>query len=210
MKNDKWLELTNGVCWSMIFSLAAIIMSIVSLADTHPRVLCSADDKTVVLGFDYIGVIVAILALLVTFLVAWQIWQTINSDRRIKELEQKLNDNENLINARVCFSQGLFLVTSYLNSDDNKALGNLCVAYRNFLQAIKHFLQSSKDVTSINSCLENMEKCLDKIEKAKFEFTKTVGSKCDIIFEEMLLMELLTSDKLHQRLTNLNKKRTGN
>lgn len=91
MKNDKWLDLTNGVCWSIIFSLAAIIMSIVALADTHPRVLYSADGKAVVLGFDYIGVIVAILALLVTFLVAWQIYNSLSVKRRTDIIERNLN-----------------------------------------------------------------------------------------------------------------------
>lgn len=92
MKNDKWLDLTNGVCWSIIFSLAAIIMSIAALAHTHPRTLYSANDKTIVLGFDYIGVIVAILALLVTFLVAWQIYSTIRSTRQIESIEDEFED----------------------------------------------------------------------------------------------------------------------
>lgn len=92
MKNDKWLNLTNGVCWSIIFSLAAIIMSVVAMAHTHPRTLYSADDKTVVLGFDYIGVIVAILALLVTFLVAWQIYSTIRSTRQIENIEDEFEE----------------------------------------------------------------------------------------------------------------------
>lgn len=91
MNNNKWLELTNGVCWSIIFSIAAIIMSIAALADTHPRTLYSDDNKTIILGFDYIGVIVAILALLVTFLVAWQIYNSIDSKDRIKEVERKVH-----------------------------------------------------------------------------------------------------------------------
>ena len=106
MKSDKWLDLTNGVCWSIIFSLAAIIMSIVALADTHPRVLYSADDKTVVLGFDYVGVIVAILALLVTFLVAWQIYNSLSLKERTENVERDLkkqirllsNERRNILN----------------------------------------------------------------------------------------------------------------
>lgn len=101
MKNDKWLELTNGVCWSIIFSLAAIIMSVVALAHTHPRVLYSADDKTVVLGFDYIGVIVAILALLVTFLVAWQIYSTIRATRQIENVEEDFEELKSTVDKTI-------------------------------------------------------------------------------------------------------------
>lgn len=101
MKNDKWLDLTNGVCWSIVFSLAAIIMSIVALADTHPRVLYSADDETVVLGFDYIGVIVGILALLVTFLVAWQIYSTIRSTRQIENVEEDFEELKSTVDKTI-------------------------------------------------------------------------------------------------------------
>lgn len=117
MKNDKWLDLTNGVCWSIIFSLAAIIMSIAALADTHPRVLYSADGKTVVLGFDYIGVIVGVLALLVTCLVAWNIWQVFDTkntvskaeevSERIQEFEKKLERCKNLHKPFIAYTVGL-------------------------------------------------------------------------------------------------------
>lgn len=117
MKNDKWLDLTNGVCWSIIFSLAAIIMSIVALADTHPRVLYSTDGKTVVLGFDYIGVIVGILALLVTCLVAWNIWQIIDTkntvrkaeeaSEKIQEFEKEIERNKNIHRPYLAYTEGM-------------------------------------------------------------------------------------------------------
>lgn len=117
MKNDRWLELTNGVCWSMLFSLAAIIMSIGALAGTHPRVLYSDDDKTVVLGFDYIGVIVGVLALLVTCLVAWNIWQTIDTKYTVKKaeeaaekiqaLEKKIERCKNIHRPYLAYSEGM-------------------------------------------------------------------------------------------------------
>ncbi|MGM9805855.1 MAG: hypothetical protein ACI3Z7_05405 [Candidatus Aphodosoma sp.] len=117
MKNDKWLDLTNGVCWSIIFSLAAIIMSIVALADTHPRVLYSANGKTVVLGFDYIGVIVGILALLVTCLVAWNIWQVFDTkntvrkaeeaSEKIQEFEKEIERNKNIHRPYLAYNEGM-------------------------------------------------------------------------------------------------------
>lgn len=92
MKNDnnRWVDLSNGVAWAIIFSLAAIIMSICALAHKCPRIYGKGN-----LGFDYLGVIVGILALLVTFLVAWQIWQTMASKeelRRVERIGKKYDD----------------------------------------------------------------------------------------------------------------------
>lgn len=210
MKNDKWLDLTNGVCWSIIFSLAAIIMSIVALADTHPRVLYSADGKTVVLGFDYIGVIVGILTLLVTLLVAWNIWQVLDSRRKIQEIESSVKSNELFINARVNYTQGVFLMTGCIGSNDIRVLPNLCVAYRNFFESLYYYLQSTKDASAIKNCVENMEKCLNKLNKHGIEFQDKTQNRCDEIYETILLMQFLTSSKLAERLNNLNKQRTSN
>lgn len=198
MNEDK-SDIHNGIAVAIIFSIAAIIMSICSLARNNERVL----------GFDYLGVIVGILALLVTFLVAWQIWQTINAQRKIKEIEAKVIGNEAFINARVCYTQAIFLMTNCISSTDKNELRNLCVAYRNFLESFFYDLQSSKDLKRLNGCLIGMEKCLNKLHKENVEFTKAVGEKCDTLFDTLLLMQLLTSPKLHERLMNLNKKRTG-
>lgn len=88
MKNteSRWVDLSNGVAWAIIFSLAAIIMSICTLAHKCPREY--GEGK---LGFDYLGVIVGILALLVTFLVAWQIAQTLISREQLNGLNAKIS-----------------------------------------------------------------------------------------------------------------------
>lgn len=63
----------------------SLLVSVIAICRTHPRVE---------LGFDYIGLIVGILALLVTMLIGWQIWNLIDFDRRVKN---KINeDRKNL------------------------------------------------------------------------------------------------------------------
>ena len=62
----------------LLFSLVA---SVTAICRTHPRVE---------LGFDYMGLIVGILALLVTMLIGWQIWNLIDFDRRVKN---KINED---------------------------------------------------------------------------------------------------------------------
>lgn len=79
MKNDKWLDLTNGVCWSIIFSLAAIVMSIVAVANKCPR--CN-------LEFDYLGLLIGIVSLLVTVMLGWNIFQVIDLKKAKEEIAE--------------------------------------------------------------------------------------------------------------------------
>lgn len=79
---SRLVDLSNGVCWALIFSVASNIMSIVALAHSNPR-----DSR---LGFDYLAVIVGILALLVTFLVGWQIYTTIITREQVKEMGRRI------------------------------------------------------------------------------------------------------------------------
>lgn len=79
MNEDK-SDIHNGIMVAIIFSIVAIIMSICSLARNNERIS----------GFDYLGVIVGILALLVTFLVGWQIAQTLISREHLRNLDSKI------------------------------------------------------------------------------------------------------------------------
>jgi len=63
-----------------------VVLLAISLVIHAPRVI-----KENQLGFDYMGVIVSILSVLVTLLVAWNIWQTVDVNQRVKNIEL---DNE--------------------------------------------------------------------------------------------------------------------
>lgn len=69
---------------SSVLSVAAIICCIVSF----PR-----EESALNKNFDYIGLIVGILALLVTFLVSWQIYSTIKAKDELKETQKEIKDN---------------------------------------------------------------------------------------------------------------------
>lgn len=66
----------------MIYGILSISLSfsIVVLCRIYPRYISYEKCN---LGFDYMGVIVGVLALLVGFLVAWQIYKTIDVDKKI-------------------------------------------------------------------------------------------------------------------------------
>ena len=62
-------------------------MAICALARNNERTL----------GFDYLGVIVGVLALLVTFLVGWQIYTTIGLTHKISDAERRIEIGETRI-----------------------------------------------------------------------------------------------------------------
>lgn len=70
--------------------IISIIISITSLSIVAPR------SKT--LDFDYIGVIIGLLSLIVTVLIGWQIYSTINIKNLIsKEVDDKLKGLKRVI-----------------------------------------------------------------------------------------------------------------
>lgn len=85
-KNEK-LDIHTGIACAIIFSVVAIIMAICALARNNERTL----------GFDYLGVIVGVLALLVTFLVGWQIYTTIGITHKMANAERKIEIGETRI-----------------------------------------------------------------------------------------------------------------
>lgn len=76
-------------CMNVIFSICALIFSILSLCQLFPRTN---------LGFDYMGVIVGILSLLVAVLIGWNIYSVIDMKNLKEETERRV---DKLINERI-------------------------------------------------------------------------------------------------------------
>lgn len=152
MKDDKWLDLTNGVCWSIIFSLAAIIMSIVAVANKCPRFN---------LEFDYLGLLVGILSLLVTALLGWNIYQVIDLKRAKQEIKD-IHHNTRIYIDRLhinLYSTAVGVCKNAVNSDDKRHLMVLMI--KNHLFLIFHEIrQQNLEVAeaSINSLFSELEK----------------------------------------------------
>lgn len=72
---------------SAAISAIAMIVCILGVAIEFPRGN----------SFDYLGLIIGILALMITFVVAWQIWQTIASREEIKDAKDAVQKSEELV-----------------------------------------------------------------------------------------------------------------
>lgn len=77
-KNKKCLEIVK-----LIVCLLAIVLSIIAISRTCYR--------TVELGFDYLGIIVGVLAILVTFLVGWNIYSVVDTNNKTKEMKSEID-----------------------------------------------------------------------------------------------------------------------
>lgn len=64
---------------TLVLPITSIIVSVIALCRTYPH--------TSYLGIDYQGIIVGVLALLVTVLIGWQIYTTINVKEELKDIK---------------------------------------------------------------------------------------------------------------------------
>lgn len=89
------MQTTTKSKWSIItwiiISVLALLFSIIAI--------CRSFYRTVDLGFDYMGVIVGVLAILVTCLVAWNIHSAIDANHKISEVRNEVNNLQSSINS---------------------------------------------------------------------------------------------------------------
>ena len=172
LKKDRYkLNRRFLICLSVsaiAISIIAIIIGIIAL--------CFAAYRTPLLGFDYMGLLVGILAALVTALIGWQIFTTIGVEKKINDMEKKVDDmniileeekkkindeledeerkrnlKENYLIGKMNFLQG-----HVFQSLEEK---NFFMIYNYYVQAI-YFTLKSDSQGNIQSTLNNMELCL--------------------------------------------------
>gem|GEM_PF-2775313 len=75
-----------------LFSMLALVLSVISVCRSY----CRTED----LGFDYSGVFVGVLSVLVTFLVAWNIYSVIDINSKVKEMQKEIKEAKLSINEK--------------------------------------------------------------------------------------------------------------
>lgn len=121
---------------------------------------------------SYFSVIVAVLGILVTVLITWQIWQTIISRRevekatktanRLNKLESELNRQRNLYESRNLEIKHLIDAHARLHEAENtEDLGSKYILY---IEAIEKLIQSKMDIS------------YDQFENARYGLMSTVNA----------------------------------
>lgn len=119
--------------------------------------ICCLFYRTDTLGFDYMGVIVGILSLLVAFLLGWQIYSVIDMKKSIEEIKSNTNKRQEETMARA--------YTSIMNQTSYKVEGreeddDCYNAIANGLFACKHYhlAGNKKECTNLLSIMTNFKK----------------------------------------------------
>lgn len=137
---------------TLILSAISIMVSVAALCRTYPH--------TSDLGMDYQGVIVGMLALLVTILIGWQIYTAINVKEElkdIKDLRRKINKQERDIYIRSTNNLFEFQSAMFMMYDNKKEKSNSDIfqLYLHGISSIYHLCSLGKqnECTSIVNIL---------------------------------------------------------
>ena len=137
---------------TVILSAISIMVSVAALCRTYPH--------TSDLGMDYQGVIVGMLALLVTILIGWQIYTAINVKEElkdIKDLRREINKQERDIYIRSTNNLFEFQSAMFMMYDNKKEKSNSDIfqLYLHGISSIYHLCSLGKqnECTSIVNIL---------------------------------------------------------
>lgn len=177
-------------CFVMFVSVVAFMFSVWSLLKWD-YVSCPIKDKFIFSGSD--SIIMGLTAI-ITFVVAWQIWQTIASREEIKDARRaakkadKIANEVNLLNIE--FKESLNLFAAYRSSSDGLSflLNNQHFkAFHLFATAIIDSLKFIDDqgrcamtaLVNLDNCM-NFEKNDEILEKYKENWDGVVGRLSEI------------------------------
>ena len=137
---------------TLILSAISIMVSVAALCRTYPH--------TSDLGMDYQGVIVGMLALLVTILIGWQIYTAINVKEELKDmkdLRREINKQERDIYIRSTNNLFEFQSAMFMMYDNKKEKSNSDIfqLYLHGISSIYHLCSLGKqnECTSIVNIL---------------------------------------------------------
>lgn len=182
-------------------------------------------------------IIISTLGTLLTFVVAWQIWQVIDTKDTIKKFDEKFKEEKKervqtyndqmsklslFIFASSCIIDAILVMSDTHNTIYNKASSirqNLGYnwAYKILLKSIEDLIASDSPEASrhIDLCLDNMESCLNNAERLKYNYEKyaifdrCVSDLCDHYYENIINEKFKNklSHDQHVKLENLRQRR---
>lgn len=194
-------DLQGGVAWAIVFAIVALVASIIALAKTNPRIL----------DIDYLGIIVSILALMVTTLIGWQVFNAIEMRSVIREFD-KLKSKVSA--AEVANKSSIKRINDIheahrllgLSKDINKMLSE---RYINAAKSANLYLQAdisptNSDFVSAISQLERVLELSNVVNKDKVGNFIDMHKELDELYKS--IMQHLLSDKnnLEQLILDIN------
>lgn len=143
-----------SVILSLIALVGVLVISFLMIFGTMKLSLISLD--------SFIGVMVTIIGVLVTFVVGWQIINTLEIKSKLSELDQVKEDirvQGEMLNESVCRSQHLISYTWALDAFDNEEDAE---SYRYAVHSLLNSMQL-KEPINIDALLILMKHCTDNM-----------------------------------------------
>lgn len=205
-----YTELSSGIAWSLLCSFAAIVISIIALAKCAPSSQLHA---------DYIGVIVGMLALLVTVLVGWQVYALIEIKavlRRMRKAENELSKAENRLlkkiykeNANLSMMQAFSLIRGLENNLNENHILEVRLLYTSCAETLKKQLLAN-EVAYIHTCLQFMEMGVlfaDRLNVWERLFDDTTATMLNNTFDEIIPLSAPMTQEQKSRLLHIHDSR---
>lgn len=148
----------------------------------------------------YFSVIVAVLAILVTVLITWQIWQSIDVKNTIKQLQEEAYKNH--LSTKFDITNARNLCMALLSNHEGESAlneGKRADAYMKYFTSLCFFLMmgDSKDAARIEKNVKLIEKLLNEdINENKEDYKKRlkeVDKDIDTIYEAILIFSQTVS-----------------
>lgn len=207
-----YTELSSGIAWSLLCSFAAIVISIIALAKCAPSSQLHA---------DYIGVIVGMLALLVTVLVGWQVYALIEIKAvlsRMRKAENELSKAENRLlkkiykeNANLSMMQAFSLIRGLENNLNENHILEVRLLYTSCAETLKKQLLAN-EVAYIHTCLQFMEMGVlfaDRLNVWERLFDDTTATMLNNTFDEIIPLSAPMTQEQKSRLLHIHDSRTS-
>lgn len=211
--------------WMLVLTIIVVIETLLI------GIFCFSDLK---IDGNSAGVFISALGILVTFVVAWQIWQVIDTKNIVKNYEKSKKEYDNNLEKQTraiseyIFASACLMDALGIMSDTYNAICNGITSARGkigYNWAYKVLLKSLSDALNtkipnigrhINMCLDNMNACLRNAEKFKatYEryciFDKDLNDACEDCYSNIINnhSKIITHEQ-HIKLKNLHDKRVN-
>lgn len=116
-------------CFLMFMCGVSFVISIIALGGKFPRVVTVTENGLIDGGYDYLGIIVAILSLFVALLLGWQIFSIIDlKDMRKRDAREKFN------------------LVDFIEDEDYIRSHHTATIYNDIMRGIKRRQEDLKDI----------------------------------------------------------------
>lgn len=160
-----------------------------------------------------------VLSILVTFLVAWQIWQTINAKQTIEKLQEEYQQTR--FQTQLDTNDSMLMCMAMLSAHEGNEFWeddrDAATAYIKFAQALMSYSHIHKGIAnkeqSIEDCKTKLRNFLDELTKEERDIERSKFNQydkdLDVIYDSIITLseKVNLSESLITHIKSLNKER---